>query len=163
MSQSSSSDHWLWEQQDWRHQCVGALLFCRRCSFWHLISLKELGLSSWRQGCQISGCAGWDDGASLLLMAWWVCDLSPPLWWLVFSSYCFLTVRHGCREGREDRGWREAGEGMYDSSMWLYRQQQSHSTSSSNVFPSQEYGVPFMETSAKTGVNVELAFLAIAR
>ncbi|XP_058232495.1 ras-related protein Rab-37-like isoform X3 [Hemibagrus wyckioides] len=27
----------------------------------------------------------------------------------------------------------------------------------------KEYGVPFMETSAKTGVNVELAFLAIAR
>jgi len=31
------------------------------------------------------------------------------------------------------------------------------------VLPSQEYGVPFMETSAKTGMNVELAFLAIAR
>lgn len=29
--------------------------------------------------------------------------------------------------------------------------------------PGQEYGVPFMETSAKTGMNVELAFLAIAR
>ncbi|KAI5097474.1 ras-related protein Rab-37-like, partial [Silurus meridionalis] len=27
----------------------------------------------------------------------------------------------------------------------------------------KEYGVPFMETSAKNGVNVELAFLAIAR
>lgn len=27
----------------------------------------------------------------------------------------------------------------------------------------KEYGVPFMETSAKTGVNVELAFYAIAR
>ncbi|TSK87541.1 Ras-related protein Rab-37 [Bagarius yarrelli] len=27
----------------------------------------------------------------------------------------------------------------------------------------KEYGVPFMETSAKTGINVELAFLAIAR
>ncbi|XP_027728870.1 ras-related protein Rab-37 isoform X2 [Vombatus ursinus] len=27
----------------------------------------------------------------------------------------------------------------------------------------KEYGVPFMETSAKTGMNVELAFLAIAR
>uniref|UniRef100_A0A673FUN1 small monomeric GTPase n=1 Tax=Sinocyclocheilus rhinocerous TaxID=307959 RepID=A0A673FUN1_9TELE len=27
----------------------------------------------------------------------------------------------------------------------------------------KEYGVPFMETSAKTGVNVELAFHAIAR
>uniref|UniRef100_A0A672S8X6 RAB37, member RAS oncogene family n=1 Tax=Sinocyclocheilus grahami TaxID=75366 RepID=A0A672S8X6_SINGR len=27
----------------------------------------------------------------------------------------------------------------------------------------KEYGVPFMETSAKTGVNVELAFQAIAR
>lgn len=32
-----------------------------------------------------------------------------------------------------------------------------------SVLPSQEYGVPFMETSAKTGMNVELAFLAIAR
>lgn len=28
---------------------------------------------------------------------------------------------------------------------------------------SQEYGVPFMESSAKTGANVELAFLAIAK
>ena len=27
----------------------------------------------------------------------------------------------------------------------------------------KEYKVPFMETSAKTGMNVELAFLAIAR
>ncbi|XP_068769316.1 ras-related protein Rab-37 isoform X4 [Struthio camelus] len=27
----------------------------------------------------------------------------------------------------------------------------------------REYGVPFMETSAKTGMNVELAFLAVAR
>ncbi|XP_066560874.1 ras-related protein Rab-37 isoform X1 [Amia ocellicauda] len=27
----------------------------------------------------------------------------------------------------------------------------------------REYGVPFMETSAKTGVNVELAFLAVAK
>ncbi|CAM9183253.1 unnamed protein product [Lampetra planeri] len=27
----------------------------------------------------------------------------------------------------------------------------------------KEYGVPFMETSAKTGTNVELAFMAIAR
>uniref|UniRef100_A0AAY5LDI4 small monomeric GTPase n=1 Tax=Esox lucius TaxID=8010 RepID=A0AAY5LDI4_ESOLU len=27
----------------------------------------------------------------------------------------------------------------------------------------KEYGVPFMETSAKTGVNVELAFLAVAK
>lgn len=27
----------------------------------------------------------------------------------------------------------------------------------------QEYGVPFMETSAKSGLNVELAFTAIAK
>lgn len=30
-------------------------------------------------------------------------------------------------------------------------------------YSTQEYGVAFMETSAKTGVNVELAFMAIAR
>lgn len=39
----------------------------------------------------------------------------------------------------------------------------THSTCFSNVFSSQEYGVPFMETSAKTGANVELAFLAVAK
>ncbi|XP_073462751.1 ras-related protein Rab-37 isoform X1 [Aquarana catesbeiana] len=27
----------------------------------------------------------------------------------------------------------------------------------------KEYGIPFMETSAKTGINVELAFMAVAR
>lgn len=27
----------------------------------------------------------------------------------------------------------------------------------------QEYGLPFMETSAKTGLNVDLAFTAIAK
>lgn len=30
-------------------------------------------------------------------------------------------------------------------------------------FVLQEYSVPFMETSAMTGVNVELAFTAVAR
>lgn len=30
-------------------------------------------------------------------------------------------------------------------------------------FVLQEYGVPFMETSAKSGLNVELAFTAIAK
>ena len=33
----------------------------------------------------------------------------------------------------------------------------------STLSPWQEYGVPFMETSAKTGMTVELAFLAIAK
>jgi len=51
----------------------------------------------------------------------------------------------------------------------------SSSSSSSSAQPSlltplsappripQEYSVPFMETSAKTGVNVELAFTAVSK
>jgi len=30
-------------------------------------------------------------------------------------------------------------------------------------FSLQEYGVPFMETSAKSGLNVELSFTAVAK
>ncbi len=30
-------------------------------------------------------------------------------------------------------------------------------------FSLQEFGVPFMETSAKSGLNVELAFTAVAK
>ncbi|KAH8037414.1 hypothetical protein HPB51_009969 [Rhipicephalus microplus] len=36
-------------------------------------------------------------------------------------------------------------------------------TVNDRVSPFQEYGVAFMETSAKTGCNVELAFMAVAR
>uniref|UniRef100_A0A4W5L8B4 RAB26, member RAS onco family n=1 Tax=Hucho hucho TaxID=62062 RepID=A0A4W5L8B4_9TELE len=32
-----------------------------------------------------------------------------------------------------------------------------------SLYPVQEFGVPFMETSAKSGLNVELAFTAVAR
>lgn len=83
-----------------------------------------------------------------------------------------LTVRHGCREGREDGGRREAGKGRQrllvnhrplHGAWQLQVAVLSIVNYSSNVFPSQEYGVPFMETSAKTGVNVELAFLAVAK
>lgn len=36
-------------------------------------------------------------------------------------------------------------------------------TTSNRCFSVQEFGVPFMETSAKSGLNVELAFTAVAK
>lgn len=36
-------------------------------------------------------------------------------------------------------------------------------TPDNRCFPVQEFGVPFMETSAKSGLNVELAFTAVAK
>lgn len=45
--------------------------------------------------------------------------------------------------------------------------ERQHLTSSernaSSVFCVQEFGVPFMETSARSGLNVELAFTAVAK
>lgn len=52
---------------------------------------------------------------------------------------------------------------MRDIFKWLCSPQQRRVFTLLMFFPSQEYGVPFMETSAKTGVNVDLAFHAIGK
>lgn len=71
-----------------------------------------------------------------------------------------FTVRHGGGAGGQEGGRGEASQG---------RRAKPSNVAATAVglnltwFPPQEYGVPFMETSAKTGANVELAFLAIAK
>lgn len=88
---------------------------------------------------------------------------STMMTYFLFPLSLSLTVRHGCRKGREEGGWGETGKGK----VWRHHVIIFSTTDTPlaffSVFPFQEYGVPFMETSAKTGVNVELAFLAIAK
>lgn len=65
----------------------------------------------------------------------------------------------------EEGGRGEAGQGEHGQGGWLKglscpHEAARHLTGSSCL---QEYGLPFMETSAKMGLNVDLAFTAIAK
>lgn len=96
-------------------------------------------------------------------------DLQPWPNILFFFLSCRLTVRHGRRAGGQDGGWGEVGEGK----VALVEEWTKIPTDTEHItvkrlvsaflFLLKEYGVPFMETSARTGINVELAFLAIAK
>ena len=83
------------------------------------------------------------------------------------SLYCMRPQADmsGDRAIRRDEGERLARvsisfTAVQSELMWL-----THCSLSFAPLPSclQEYSVPFMETSAKTGVNVELAFTAVAK
>lgn len=94
--------------------------------------------------------------------------MSPPSWFsslwarrsVADSSSAAFTVRHGCGAGGQEGGRGEARQGK----TWPCQVAAATPVRLPlTCVPPQEYGVPFMETSAKTGANVELAFLAIAK
>lgn len=72
---------------------------------------------------------------------------------------------HGQRQSDQEGRGRAAGEGEWRFTAARHPVTVFLSSAprrNSHLCP-QEYAVPFMETSAKTGVNVELAFTAVAK
>lgn len=91
----------------------------------------------------------------------------PPLWWVPRPTGSTMTTRQPLAHktwGKAGRGWHLVPKHWPKDRDTLEGQERILGLAAYGaILCLQEYGVPFMETSAKTGMNVELAFLAIAK